>query len=137
MVILLPWIKLWWKLISSKIAAFSWKVIHGKLLTKDKFIEERSFDWHERLHLLITCPVALLVWNSIFTWLGNSLSFSASFREHYLKFTLSEKSKSRRKVADLIWQYTMWKPWKILNGLIFKDISFTLDELIYDIKFCS
>lgn len=37
----------------------------------------------------------------------------------------------------MIWQATLWKIWNVRNGLIFKDSSYTLDEIIDDIKFYS
>lgn len=69
--------------------------------------------------------------------LDKSIRFASCTRDTFAEFVESEKGKVRRKITDVIWLATMWKIWKVRNNMIFKDSSYTFDELINGIKFGS
>lgn len=145
-----PWHKLWWKAIPSKISSFAWKVVREHIPTKDNLMIRGISEGlgpgscsmclgplETSNHVLFSCLVALLVWQAISIWLNKPLSFSLSARDHFSDFVEIVSGNVRRKIFGLIWQATLWKIWKVRNRLIFKDSSYTLDELIDGIKFCS
>lgn len=145
-----PWRKLCWKAILAKISTFSWKIVCERLATKDNLLKRGICDgmgtgvcsmclspMTSSNHVLFSCSVALLVWQAICIWLDKSLLYSLVARDHFVEFVESKNGNVKRKLLGLIWQTTIWKIWKVCNGLIFKDISYTLNDLINDIKFCS
>lgn len=146
---LLPVWKLWWKTIPAKVLTFSSKAIRERLAINDNLLKRGIFYgvgtgvysmcWglsESSNHLLFSCLVALLISQAIVLWLDKSMLYSSSARDHYVEFMESESGNVKRRVADLIWQATFWKIWKVRNGLNFKESSYTLDELIGGIKFC-
>lgn len=75
-----PWRNLWWKAIPAKIYAFSWKTVRERLATKDNLLKRGIRDAvgtgvcsmclglsGSSEHVLISCPVTLLVWKAIGT----------------------------------------------------------------------
>lgn len=133
---LFSWKKLWWKVVPSKVGVFTWKAIRERIPSKENLLKQGlSFCGDsgacslclsvvESLnHLLFTGPSVIMVWSTILQWLGKSVLYSLRAKDHYLEFLDLE-------------QITIWKLWKAINELIFKESRYTLDELIDGIKFC-
>lgn len=111
--VMFPWWKLWWKAIPSKISGFSWKVVRGRLPTKDNLmirgVSVGLGDGSCSLcrgpvessnHLLFSCPIALLVWQALSVWLGKSIPFAST--AHFAEFVECKKGKVRKKIIGLI-----------------------------------
>lgn len=107
---------LWWKVLPSKISAFSWRAIRGRIPPKDNLLKCGISDGigmgncslclsslETTNHLLVFCPVILLVWDAILNWLGKVLLYSSSMKEHFLEFVESEHVGTKRKVMSLVW----------------------------------
>lgn len=84
-----PWKKLWWKAAPAKVSAFAWKTIRERLATKDNLLKRGICDGvgtgacsmclgptKSSNHLLFSCPVALLVWQAVCSWLDKPLIYS-------------------------------------------------------------
>lgn len=74
-----PWKKLWQKAVPIKVIAFSWKVVHERIPSKENLLKRGISTEIDRdicslffsalessNHLRFTCPSAILVWNAKF-----------------------------------------------------------------------
>lgn len=100
------WSKLWWKVISTKISAFSWKVVRERLSTKDNLRIHGVFvgmgdgvcsmcfgPLASSNNVLCSCLVVLLICKALSYWLDKPIPCASSIRDHYAEFVESEKGK--------------------------------------------
>lgn len=74
-----PWLKIWWKVIPSKVSSFAWKAVRDIIPSKDNLLKFSlsslvvvgaalrpvcSSVVESSMHLPVSCPSSLLVWEA-------------------------------------------------------------------------
>lgn len=78
-----PWKKLWWKVVSSKVSAFSWKAIRERIPSKENLMKRGLSVVNDSVicssylgavessnQLSFTCSSVIVVRGEILQWLG-------------------------------------------------------------------
>lgn len=87
------------------------------------------------LHLFLHCGFASLVWLKIMLWLDRVFLIPNNFFVHWECW--SERKNNVKKGLWLIWNSTIWVLWKARNDCIFKDINYSAEEIVEEIKVLS
>lgn len=123
---------IWNSAAPSKVAAFLWKLLHNRVLSKDNMTVRAvilvggSIDCavcvgkvETSVLLFLHCKFAAMVWFSVFQRLWLFLVLPPNFSVHFECLSGAARCKPLRKVFWLIWHTTVWSIWKAINGFIF------------------
>lgn len=132
------------------VSAFAWKTVCDRIPSKENLLKRGlsylvesvvcsicSCSVEYSVHILVTRLFSLLVREAVASWIEKSASYSLSLMDNFTEFVCSEHSVTHKKLMSLIWQGTIWKIWKSINEIIFKESIYLLDKLLDEIKFCS
>lgn len=60
------------------------------------------------LHLFLQCRVTKMVWQQVFSWLGETVDETDDLISHFMEFGRLLKGKKQRGVKHLIWLALVW-----------------------------
>ena len=125
--------KIWDAWAPTKVQAFGWRLLLGRLPTLDNLIKRgvalngspnicyfcRS---HEETvpHLFFGCILSYYVWQASLKWLGVSSTLPVSRASHFLLFESWGGSKVKDKVWRSFWLACTWNIWLHKNALAFR-----------------
>ncbi|XP_058759622.1 uncharacterized protein LOC131632923 [Vicia villosa] len=143
-------LKISWKLsLPLRIQIFAWRFFTSRLPTKDALISRGVVNipnqWcvfygnvPESLpHIFFSCHVSLKVWERIFVWLGEEVLFSF---EEFLEFDVVQekvKAVNVRVKINTIWMALIWSIWSMRNSIIFYQVPFCFDMVVYNVIYFS
>jgi hypothetical protein len=142
--------QIWESAAPSKVLAFSWQLLLGRIPTKSK-LEDRGIvildaPWEclgcvgkkeMPLHLFLHCPLAMKVWGAVFKWIGISIVIPPSLSTLFEIVKGSVSNKKIRKGFLVIWHASLWSIWKSRNNAIFASGSYSARDVLEDIKVLS
>jgi hypothetical protein len=88
-------------------------------------------------HLFLHCPCAMMIWSSIFNWLGIQIVIPHSISSLFEVFRGIATNAKIRKGFLMIWHATLWSIWKARNKAIFSTGSFLPNDIVEEIKVLS
>jgi hypothetical protein len=88
-------------------------------------------------HLFLHCKSALVVWYSVFSWLGVVLVVPPNLSSLYACLSVAAPNIKVRKGFCLVWHSVIWAMWRARNNLIFNNVSKNPLELLEDIQILS
>ncbi|GAU48796.1 hypothetical protein TSUD_141140 [Trifolium subterraneum] len=115
--------QVWESWASSKVIIFSWQALLGRLATRDNLARRGIIplgvgtlcpwcdgDIESENHLLVTCPLAWVVWSLVHKWFGGVL---------------------------LVWHAVVWALWRARNDNIFSEKVVGAEELFDKVQITS
>jgi mannosylglycoprotein endo-beta-mannosidase len=135
----------------SKVVAFSWKLLHDRIPTKDNLssrgLLHHSQDggncvWCDHVsetanHLFLFCNMSHAVWYEIFKWLGVVVVMPPNVMTFFAYFTSLAKNIKTRKGLGLVWHTALWVIWCARNKRIFKGEVRNATDIVEEIKVLS
>jgi hypothetical protein len=134
----------------SKVIAFSWQLIYDRILTRLNLqvrgivVTENPWEClgcvgkvESSTHLFLHCPCAMMIWSSIFNWLGVEIVIPHSISSLFEVFRGIARNAKIQKGFLMIWHATLWSIWKARNKAIFSTGSFLPNVIVDDIKVLS
>lgn len=123
---------IWHSYVPSNVKAFSWRLVLGRIPSKDNLRKRGILHAEEELicsfctreietasHLLFTCSVATQVWDLCYAWLGVSTVLPRDSRAHLLQFSFGW-NRVQQRVAYSIWLSVVWSLWLWRNEVVFR-----------------
>jgi hypothetical protein len=138
--------RLWKCLAPSKVCAFSWQLILGRVQTKDNLFRRRLIPEEQLMcvvcgrcietsvHLFLHCNGVARIWNEITRWLGLCLIIPPTMAISFAMWVSCSSSKKVKQGICLIWYAYVWVLWKARNAFLFKNKAFIVEEVVEDIK---
>lgn len=138
---------LWKSPAPSKVVAFSWSLLLGRIPTKDNLALRHILDPEASLlcalcgrrvetptHLFLHCEVSSLIWRRILNWLEINFITPNDLFVQFECWTNEVVSRRHRKGFLLIWHATIWSIWKERNDRIFNNKEKGVEEIVDEIK---
>jgi len=142
--------RLWKSPAPSKVLAFSWKVFHKRLPTRDNLRFRNVLTAEVPIscvmcdsevetahHLFLHCEVATNVWKAIMRWFDCSFLMPSDFFIHWECWSGMERNKKIRKGLWLVWNTSIWVIWRARNDKIFNNLNWEVGEIIEEIQVLS
>jgi hypothetical protein len=111
--------QLWWNNVPSKVSIFGWRLLLGKLLTREALYNkgiitnnlERCcvfcFKEVEDIHyVLFNCNASRQVWNKVFRWMGVRFIPFEDIHNHFSLFSEFLQGTKNNKFRHIIWLTT-------------------------------
>ncbi|GJV67326.1 reverse transcriptase domain, reverse transcriptase zinc-binding domain protein [Tanacetum coccineum] len=136
---------LWNKLVPKKVNVFIWRALRGRIMVRVE-LDRRGVELDSILcpscnnfvetcaHSLITCDLAMSVWEKIFSWwkLGNINAFTID------EFFSSNGNVNVPKYFSCVWQMVIWSTgyyiWKERNARVFGNKVSSTNKIVQDIQ---
>lgn len=138
---------IWNKFIPTKVSATTWRILLGRLSTKDNLKRRNTLSEEDDLlcvfcincpetvnHVLFECGLAHRVWTECCKWLGIPMSNHNNPLPHLLSHGDSLSGKYGCLYATTFWSCVVWMLWTWRNARIFKGEAIVLDIIVEDIK---
>jgi hypothetical protein len=141
--------RLWKGLSPSKVRAFVWQLLLGRIPTKDNLFKRRMIPMEQvqcvfcnrcletSLHLFLHCDVVHQIWCDITRWLGLVLIVPNSLTVSFAMWSFSSKNKKEKEGIVLIWNVYLWVLWKARNDFVFNNKNIVRDDIVEEIKIIS
>jgi hypothetical protein len=133
----------------SKVSAFVWQLLHGKIATKENLAYRRIIDVNgdiscvlcgeeneADLHLFLYCEIAMLVWMDVFFWLDIPFIFPQNLLSIF-HCLLEAGGKKLRNGMLMIGAAVCWILWRSRNSLLFENGNGTVFEMVEAVKVSS
>lgn len=132
-----------------KIKVLAWRFFTSRLPSKDLLLLREVtlstnslcefYGNHPKtlLHLFFLCQVSKNLWERIYRWIGEDISFSF---EEFLDFDLLQdkvNAERARMKTNTIWIAALWSLWSMRNVIIFYQVIFSFDVVFYNVMFKS
>jgi hypothetical protein len=140
--------KLWCANVPSKVGIFGWRMLLGKLPTREalfsKGIITNQLDSYcvfccneieDINHVFFKCHVTATVWEHICRWMGANTPVFNSISQHMLLFGELIKGKKTKRVRYIIWLAATWCIWRARNNVIFRGVIFNVHSLVNQILY--
>lgn len=114
-----------------KVLAFSWKVLRGRVPTRQNLLRRLVLGMSQDLscalceeemeslnHLFVHCRSVLRVWSKVYQWLGLDVVILPDIVELYLLHKGMFVGRKRRKRGLLVWHNVVWSIWLERNEVI-------------------
>jgi len=137
----------WMKLVPPKVEFFMWLTLLGKLNTRQRLCDKGTLPKNQSActfctlrpesinHVLLTCPHSQKIWKSIAEEMGQLLTLSGSFKQHYERWmTTSWRNGLSKKVWASTFFAVAWSIWLTRNEIIFQHKVFYHEALCQSIK---
>lgn len=131
----------------ANIRAFRWRLFMHRLATKGHLFKRGiSFSPNEFVcalclsadedinHLFFDCPVAIMVWGHVGSWIGYKINVLGPSWKFFLEWNAFFKSLSNNGNINIIW--FVWRIWKSRNDVIFNEAKCDLNNIVWFIMFC-
>jgi hypothetical protein len=142
--------RIWESPVPSKAIAFSWKLLHDRIPTRDNLDfrhilapdAPRNYVGcvgvvESSIHLFLHCSSAMEVWYELFRLWELSLSYLRIYFCFLKCLGVRREIKKIRQGFLLIWHATLWSIWRVRNNTIFTNGSFNSKVLVDDVKVLS
>lgn len=129
-----------WKILApSNALAVGWKVLINRIQTRDNLLRRQiqvidsrcplCNDLNESVtHLFFSCSLTWQVWSRIFNWMGVYAVFSAEPKDHFHQFCGLFPFVKKNGLMS-IWISVIWHIWMGRNAAVFREGSFTPDDV--------
>ncbi|XP_058742273.1 uncharacterized protein LOC131614731 [Vicia villosa] len=139
---------LWNLVVPQKIKAFGWRCFLNRLHTRDLLLV-RGISFSNSIacvccglerkslyHIFLGCGVSALIWKEIISWIGFVDFGFGCIMGSFLKWCSFCKSKKVIKPGreGTIWLAILWSIWKLRNGIIFRNDSWSVSDTVWSIK---
>ncbi|XP_058767209.1 uncharacterized protein LOC131640851 [Vicia villosa] len=140
---------MWKAKIPKKVKIFCWRFFIDRLLLKDLLAHRgvSNFNSMDCLfcsnhpesseHLFFQCQVSKVVWENIYTWLGDDLEFTLDEFKTFGYIEEKVRKSNTRVKLNSIWLALIWCIWIMRNAIIFDNASFSFEVVISNILFFS
>lgn len=141
---------LWYVPSPSNVLAFTWKMFHDRIQTRDNLRKRQAIPSQSDLrcpfcvsqeetssHLLFSCPLSWNVWMACYKWFGFSTVLPKDGKEHFLQHIYPWRSNSQKQCAWMVWTAIIWALWNLRNGSIFRNDQLDIDKVLDGIQFRS
>jgi hypothetical protein len=141
--------KVWKCAAPSKVCAFSWQLLLGKIPTKVNLWRRRMLQENElqcalcgsemetATHLFLHCINTAKVWYAIMNWLGLVLILPNSLEINFAMVVGCATNKAAREGLILIWNAFMWVVWRSRNDSVFNNKAADTVEMVEQIQLLS
>ena len=114
-------VRIWKSLAPSKVAAFSWKLLHNRIPTRDNLDFRHALppdsplgcvmcdgEWESATHLFLHCEVAMKVWDSVMRWLAMNFLIPPNLFLLWENWDGASYNKKIRSGYRLVWHAVVW-----------------------------
>jgi hypothetical protein len=131
----------------SKVCAFSWQALLGRIQTKENLCKRQVLHEHQTIcvfcrvevettiHLLFHCAFSSKVWYGIMRWLGLVIIPPPSLASSFGSIVEHGRGKRGKKALAIIWCSFLWAVWKCRNEMVFNNKVADIVETIELVKF--
>ncbi|XP_039688848.1 uncharacterized protein [Medicago truncatula] len=139
--------QLWKSAASSKVVAFSWKLLLDCIPTRVNLHRRNALPPNTNLscvlcgrdnertnHLFMHCEVARGVWLELLHWVGVMFIIPQNLFNHWACWNAGSSNKRIIRGLRLIWHAAIWVIWNARNDKIFNAKETGVMELVDDIK---
>ncbi|XP_058755548.1 uncharacterized protein LOC131628736 [Vicia villosa] len=145
-------LEMMWKMeVPFKIKAFAWRFFVNRLPTKDLLVYRGinfptsnlncvfcNMHLEDKDHMFFKCDVIKVVWKEIDMW----VDYPSWKEEESISFFMEWNSKGRVKgikvgKLEVFWLATCWIIWLIRNGYCFRNDSWNINNIVWNIKILS
>ncbi|GLU01659.1 hypothetical protein SLE2022_189580 [Rubroshorea leprosula] len=125
--------KAWNPLIPSKISAFSWQLLQGKIPTKDNLLKRGVVQdpgecrcelcgagEENSSHLFVQCKVARDLWTACYRWWGIKTVTDKDCFRFFEQHSSVLKTVGMKQGWECIWFVVIWSIWMARNGKLFR-----------------
>jgi hypothetical protein len=133
----------------SKVCAFSWQLLLGRIATKDN-LWRRGMLQEDQLpcifcnsvvetlaHLFLHCPFVSKVWYAVMNWLGVVLISPPNLQISMAMLSGCARNKVAREGLILVWNTVMWVVWKSRNESIFNNNVSNVEDMVDQVQLLS
>ncbi|GAU10981.1 hypothetical protein TSUD_112740 [Trifolium subterraneum] len=138
---------IWHKQVTLKVSIFAWRLLRDRLPTKSNLaicgiitLEAQSCvagcgDMETAQHLFISCSIFGSLSSLVRSWIGLSSVDPHDLTDHFLQFTYSSGSLSRRRsFLQFICLVCVWVLWNERNQRLFRNSEQSLPQLLDKVK---
>ncbi|WJX66076.1 hypothetical protein P8452_50669 [Trifolium repens] len=141
--------KMWKCMAPSKVRAFVWQMLLGRIPTKANLFKRRLIPVDQlacvycgccpesETHLFLHCDGAARVWCDIMRWLGYCLVTPSDLFTSFAMWITCSNNKRERNGIALVWCACVWVLWNARNSNVFKNMAIRLVEVTDQIKMTS
>ncbi|KAK2429515.1 hypothetical protein P8452_43119 [Trifolium repens] len=131
----------------SKVCAFTWQVLLGRIQTTENLWKRRVLQQHQTncvfcgvslettIHLFLHCPFSSKVWYGLMRWLGFVIIPPPNWVSSFGSLVDHGRGKMGKKGLAIIWCSFLWSIWKIRNDCVFNNIVADVVETLDHAKF--
>jgi hypothetical protein len=134
----------------SKVCAFSWQMVLGRIPTKDN-LRKRNMLRGDQVscslcttaavetpsHLFLHCPCVSKDWYAIMNWLGLILISPPNMEISMAMFAGCGREKVSKAGLILVWNSVMWVVWKMRNDCIFNNKVVVVEDMVEQVQLLS
>jgi hypothetical protein len=141
-------VKLWSANVPSKVSIFGWRLLLGKLPTRealyskgiitnqlDRYCVFCRDEFEDIDHVFFKCNATATVWECIFKWVGINTPAFSSTTQHTLLFGNLFKGKKTKRMRHIIWLAITWCIWRARNNILFRGVIFNVSSLANQILY--
>jgi hypothetical protein len=133
----------------SKVCAFSWQLLLGRIPTKENLWKRRmlmednlsctfcGFTMETTNHLFLHCPFVTKLWYAVMRWIDVVLISPPNLEISLAMFAGCARNKVTREGLILVWNTVMWVVWKSRNAWIFNNKTTTVEDMMEQIQLSS
>jgi hypothetical protein len=141
--------RLWNCAAPSKVRAFVWQMLLGRVPTKTNLLKRRMITTEQvmcvfcgrcpelEIHLFLSCDGAFKVWCDIMRWLGYCMVSPPNLMTSFAMWITCSNNKRERNGMALVWCACVWVLWKVRNNCVFNNLAIELVEVIDQVKLTS
>jgi hypothetical protein len=139
--------KIWKCGAPSKVCAFSWQAILGRIQTKENLCKRRVLQPNQTscalcgvgvettIHLILHCNFSSKVWYGVMRWLGYVIIPPLSLSSSFGSLVEYGRGKRGKKCLAIIWCSFLWAVWNSRNEKVFNNKDVGVVETIKQVKF--
>jgi hypothetical protein len=133
----------------SKVNAFVWQLLHGRVPTRNNLATRRIIDisgdlscalcgeaMESEQHLFIYCEIAMLLWMEILGWLEVPFILPHNLFSLFHGVMRASSAKMRKGLV-MICNAVCWNIWRCRNSILFDNGSMSVAELVEAVKVSS